>query len=389
MTISRRSFLTAAGVTALAPFAGAGAAQRGAVLDVKKLGAVGDGRTSDLAALRGVMREAAGQASGATIVFPPGEYYLGSASDALLIGATKLQNVKIVGDKATITCRSEKGVSSMFYLAGCRNVSIEGFTFRDQGFDREAPSLLGASGIRIATEGTVASEGIDIRNCTFESVLSGVVCRSADRQVRSRRITLTNLTVRRSYYGFGFEDNGDDVVARGLRCDDVRRSYFPYGVSNHDIELDTANNATGFTDVLIKCYHGDTLNLRVKVRCRGKRSGDAIVALDNQHEQGRGTIANISLDLDIDDADCRLDRIVLIRSLTPAAPGAPPVRTERQTSNRWDGIYIEGDVKLCDRTKLLDIATEGRTPGTLTLGPRFAQHPRLPREFPGFIVKKA
>jgi hypothetical protein len=115
----------------------------------------------------------------------------------------------------------------------------------------------------------------------------------------------------------------------------------------------------------------------------------AIVALDNQHEQGRGTISNVSLDLDIDDADCRLDRIVLIRSLTPAAPGAPPVRTERQTNNRWDGIYIEGDVKLCDRTKLLDIATEGRTPGTLTLGPRFAQHPRLPREFPGFIVKKA
>jgi hypothetical protein len=322
------------------------------------------------------------QRDGVTVLFPPGEYFLGAASDDLLLGATKLQNVKFVGPGATISCRSSKGSSSMLYLAGCRNVSVEGLAFLDHGFNRDVNSH-GAAAIRLGTEGPVGCENIDIRNCSFESVLSAVVCRSFDGPARSRKITLTDLSVRRSYYGFSFQDNGDEVIGRGLRCDDVKRSYFPFGISNHDIELDTSNNATGFTDVLIKCYHGDTTNIRAKVRCRGKRSGDAIVALDHQHEHGKGTMRNIAIDLDADDIDCRLATVFLIRSFTHKAS------VERQTGNRWDAITLDGDVRICDRTRLIDIVTEGRTPGTLTLGPRLSRNPRLPQRFPGFTVIKS
>jgi hypothetical protein len=160
----------------------------------------------------------------------------------------------------------------------------------------------------------------------------------------------------------------------------VKRSYFPYGITNHDIELDTSNNATGMTDVLIKCYHGDTSRIAVKVKCRRKRGGDAIVALDNQHEQGRGTIRDVDLRLDIDDVDCRLDTVVLIRSFSPAAV------YEKQTGNRWNGIAIDGNVRICDKTKLIDIATVGRTRGSLRIGAELAKHPKLPRSFPGFDV---
>jgi hypothetical protein len=212
---------------------------------------------------------------------------------------------------------------------------------------------------------------------TISTVGSSTVSRG-----KARGLKLTNLAVTRSYYGFNFADSGDDVIGRGLTCDDVQRSYFPYGVSNHDIELDTRNNATGFTDVLIKCYNKDTSNLRVKVKCRQKRSGDAIVALDHEHVTGRGTIRNISLDLDIDDADCRLNAAILIRSFDPNH------RQESSTTNRWDDITFDGDIRICSRTKLFEIASIGRQPGKLHIGPRLAANPRLPVTYPGFQVER-
>ena len=299
----------------------------------------------------------------------------------MLLPAAGLRNVRFVGERATLSCRSVNGQSSMLQLAGCRDVVVEGLRFRDYGLNRNV-EWLGAAGIRLANDGVIGCENIHIRDCAFDSVLTAVVCRRDEERPRTRchGIALTNLSVTRSYYGFSFQDNGDNVMARGLRCTDVKRSYFPYGISDHDIELDTSNNATGFTDVLIKCYHGDTARISAKVRCRGKRGGDAIVALDHQHERGRGTIRDIDVKLDVDDVDCRLDTVVLIRSFDPRAS------YERKTGNRWDEIAIDGEVRICDKTKLLDIATVGAVPGTLRIGKTLARNPRLPRDFPGFRV---
>jgi hypothetical protein len=258
-------------------------------------------------------------------------------------------------------------------------VRLEGLAFRDYGLDREV-NWLGAAAIRLCNDGDLATEDVEIAGCTFESVLSATVCRSFDGRAGCRGLTLTDLVVRRSYYGFSFQDAGDDVVGRGLRCEDVKRSYFPYGVSNHQIELDTSANASGFTDVLIKCYRKDTSSLKVDVRCRGKRTGDAIVALDHQHEFGQGAMRDIQVNVDVEDADCRLDTVLLIRSFDPRS------RVERQTGNRWDNITLDGNVNVCDRTKVLDIVSVSRTPGRLRIGPRLLLHPRLPKTLPGFVV---
>ena len=368
-------------IAALPAAAGAMAASppKSETIDVKALGAFGDGKRPDLTQVREALRRAGEAINGATVFFPPGEYYLGTADDAVLLAARELRDVRLVGNKATLTCRSFSGQSTMLEIAGCRNLTVEGLTFRDHGLNRNV-NWLGAAAIRLANLQRTGCEGIEIRDCTFDSVLAAVVCRRSEDSLRTRtrNIKLTNLTVRRSYYGFSFQDNGDNVVGRGLRCDDVKRSYFPFGVTNHDIELDTANNATGFTDVLIKCYHGDTTRIKAAIKCRGKRSGDAIVALDHQHEQGRGTMRDIDLKLDVDDVDCRLDTVVLIRSFDPRAS------YEKTTANRWDEIAIDGEVRICDKTKLLDIATVAAVPGTLRIGKTLARNPRLPRSFPGF-----
>ena len=381
-TLTRRRFI---GALAAAVPAIAGAATRSStpskVIDVRTLGAFGDGKLPDARQIREALRLARETVGGATVFFPPGDYFLGAADDAVLLDLEGARDVRIAGERATLTCRSVNGQSTMLNLAGCRNITIEGLAFRDRGLNREI-NWLGAAAIRLSNGERSGCENIVINNCTFDSVLAAVVCRRTenDLRVRTRNIRLSDLTVRRSYYGFSFQDNGDDVVGRRLRCDDVKRSYFPFGVANHDIELETINNATGFTDVLIKCYNGDTSRLSVKVKCRGKRGGDAIVALDHQHQQGRGTMRQIDIQLDVDDVDCKLDSVVLIRSFDPKA------KYEKQTQNRWEDIALDGDVRICGETKLIDIATVGATPGRLRIGGRLAKNPRLPRSFPGFQV---
>jgi hypothetical protein len=379
--VKRRRVLAAA--LALPVAAIARAASPSSTIDVKRLGAYGDGRRSDLAVVREAMRLAA-ERRGSTVLFPRGEYFLGTANDSILVGAERLRDVRIVGEGATIACRSVNGSSTMLELTGCRNVTVEGLAFRDDGLKREI-NWLGAAAIRLSNADSAGCEELTIAHCTFDSVLSALVCRRTEGNLglRTRGLQLTDLTVRRSYYGLSFQDNGDDLVARRIRCDDVKRSYFPFGVSNHDVELDTANNATGFTDVLIKCYNRDTVGIRARVRCRGKRGGDAIVALDQQHERGRGTIRGIDLALDVDDVDCKLDTVVLIRSLDREG------RQEKQTTNRWDDIALDGNVRICDKTKLIDIPTVAAAPGTLRIGGTLARNPRLPASFPGFRVIKS
>jgi hypothetical protein len=377
--LSRRRFIVASATVASAVSLRPARAQSKPTIDVKKLGAFGDGKLPDLRQLRRAVELAAEHVGGATIYFPPGEYYMGAADGSELLQITNLQNVRFVGERATVSCKTVNGTPAMFVLAACRNITIEGLTFRDYGLKREQRT--GAHAISFVNNGSPRGpENTVIKDCRFESVLSGVVADNEGGRPggRTRGITLSNISVARSYYGFNFADNADDVTGRDLRCDDVHRSYFPYGVSNHDIELDTRNNASGFTDVLIKTYKRDTYGLKVKVKCRTKRSGDAIVALDNQHEKGQGTIRNLKLELDIDDVDCALNTAILIRSFDPRA------RPETTTTNRWDDINIDGDIRICEKTKLIEIATVARTTGKLHIGSRLSKNPRLPRSFPGF-----
>ena len=352
-------------------------------INVKDLGAFGTGKLPDLTQLRAAIQEAGERAAGATIFFPKGDYFLGAADETTLLPASNLQNVRFVGEQATISCRSVNGLSNMFLFSGCRNVSMEGFTFRDTGFNQKVNDL-GAVAIRLAAEGSAGCENFSLSDCRFESVYAGLICREPEQKAtRTRGIRLTNVSIRHAVYGLNFQHDGDDVVARGLRCDNIKRSYFPYGIAKHDIELESINNATGFTDVLISCYRRDTTDIRVKLKCRAKRGGDAIVYLDHQYDALNKVIRNIVLDLDIDDVDCRLDAAISFRALDEKR------NIERLTNRQWQDIRIDGDIRICPETKLFDFPSVSRTPGRLFIGPRLARNPRLPRTFPGFNAEVA
>src|SRR5688572_20846949 len=121
MTLTRRQF-----ITALASVVGGAAlprarAQTKPTIDVKKLGAFGDGKLPDLRQLRRAIEMAGEHPAGATIYFPPGEYYLGVVDRTDLLVANDLQNVRFVGERATISCKTLSGDPCILALAGTRN----------------------------------------------------------------------------------------------------------------------------------------------------------------------------------------------------------------------------------------------------------------------------
>ena len=350
-------------------------------INVKDFGAFGNGKLPDVQQVRAAFEKAAQHTAGAVVLFPPGEYFLGTADEAYLAEAKRLQNVRVIGERATITCRSVGGASSMFIFEGCRNVTIEGLTFRDHGLIRGDIGTRGAAAIRLANDEGTPCEDIEIRDCTFDSVMSAFVCRETKKNVRSRGIKMSNLAINRSYYGLSFQHNGDDVVARGIRCSDVKRSYFPYGIDKHDIELEATSNATGFTDALIKCYQRDTSNIHLKLKSRGKRGGDCIVNFDHFNEVPNLSLRNIRVELDVDDVDCQLDSAIMFRVHDRNN------NVERQSSRRWEAISIDGNVRICEKTRLLEFRGASRIPGTIIIGSRLARHPKLPKSFPGFSVQ--
>src|SRR3954471_10776224 len=137
MTTTRRSFLSTLAAGAAAAVAPRARAQTRPTIDVKKLGAVGNGKLSDLRQIRRACELALEHPSGATIYFPPGEYYLGTADGADLVRIAKLKNVRFVGERATLSCRSAGTTPTMFMLTSTSNVTIEGLAFRDSGADLE------------------------------------------------------------------------------------------------------------------------------------------------------------------------------------------------------------------------------------------------------------
>lgn len=358
--MQRRQFIswTAVALSALFRNSTPAAAASDNVIDVKEMGAIADGIAND----RAVVARAIQQASpdGGTVYFPPGEYFLGDlARGDIALSLTKAERVSFVGRNALLSCRSVSGTTAILMIDDSHDVVIDGLSFKDRGFNR-AIDWQGAVAVSLGSNTPFGTRNVVVRDSQFESVLSAVQCRGGKGRVKG--IELTNLTVVASYYGFNFQNNGDNVVGRGLLCRDVKRSYFPYGVRNHDVEIVTTDNKTGFTDILVKCYTLPTTDLRIKARSIRKGAG-TIVELDNHHESGSGLIRNILIDLDVTDTDCMLHSIVGLRSFTPD----PDRQVETETRSRWEDITLLGNLNVCGPGKILAVGSNPALPATIYL----------------------
>lgn len=335
-------------------------------VNVRDVGARGDGRNDDLAALRTALAQAIAQ-PGSDLLLPAGEYWLGeTANPEALLAVDGATDLGIIGDGAVLRARTLNGITSFFFFTGSRRVFISGLSFRDDGLDR-AITWQGGSAIYISGDGGGCAE-FTVRQCRFESVLAALTVAGTERPVSD--IVLDDLVVRRSYYGLNFQNNGDRVRATNLVFDDLRRAYFPYGVDDHDIAFTSRNNATGSTDLLIKCYSRPTTNLRIAGSVTGKRGGESMVSFEHEHRSGEGVIAGVNLRLDVADADCALENLFVFRSY------APNGTLESNTRSVWRDIRIDGTFGYCDaRTAFLTAPSAPAERATVRFGasvdPRF------------------
>ena len=328
--------------------------------NVRDFGARADSATVDADAIQRTL-DAARQQSGADVLFPAGEYWLGNIAADALLTLSNAEDLNLVGEGATLRCRTTSGIAQILLVAGCRKLAISGLRFIDDGLNRQI-TWQGAVAIHISGDGGVDSSLVTVANCTFDSVLSALTVGGGTGRVRG--ITLSNLDVRGAYYGLNFQNNGDNVIGRDLRFSDVRRSYFPYGVDDHDIAFTSERNRTGSTDILIKCYSLPTTNIVVNATSRGKRQGDAIVAFEQQHQTGQGLISGVKVNLQVSDAQCALRSIFLFVS------GAPDGSVQDRTTCVWRDITLDGQSMFCEAaTKFIELKSSPEQVATVTLGP--------------------
>ena len=138
--MSRRRFIAATAALAAQALVRPARAQSRPTIDVKKLGATGNGKTSDRAAVRRALEQAANERAGATIYFPPGDYYLGPVDDEDLLVLRNRENIRLVGERATLSCTTYSGRPGLLVIAGSRNITVEGLAFHDRGLDRDKPT---------------------------------------------------------------------------------------------------------------------------------------------------------------------------------------------------------------------------------------------------------
>lgn len=73
-------------------------------------------------------------------------------------------------------------------------------------------------------------------------------------QEQAHNFSVINADLQHVFYGLNFQMSGDNFFARGVKCTDCGRIYFPANVSNHDVEVIKNGGGSGFVSAILKAY---------------------------------------------------------------------------------------------------------------------------------------
>lgn len=359
---------------------------------VASYGAMGDGVTNDASAIQDAITDAV-TAGGGVIYFPKGTYNLGNRSAAEAIFSLNTpQGIHFVGDRALLVLNTaDDSQPQIFNLTNPSNVSFSGLRFQDTGLDLSI-NWHGCRCIVLTGSGSSGTySNISVRDCVADDVVTFFECSGAV-NARINNIHLDNCIVRDSYYGLSFQNQGDGVRATGIRCENVRRAYFPYGVVDHDVDVSVYHNGTALGSngvVPILSHTRNTSNIRVRLSVFGDVSqyGTA-VALEHQPSvTGAGRIQDVEIDLHID------PNVTSPNTMTPirfSSYTAALVEETSTTDNLWDRIFLKGDFGSFSDSTPINFRVRQNAEGRLYLAPSIyaSSNKNLPH-YPGFVVRTA
>jgi hypothetical protein len=223
-----------------------------------------------------------------------------SAPESLFV-LRDLHGAELRGNGARLICETLRGQTQMFLVQRCSDLRITGF----EGFDRGADLNVEWKGMHFiyleTTAGPIAR--ITIENVAVNQAVSLLTCAGQVDSARASGIRFKDLVARNCYYGLSFQENGDDVVGN-LTSTNCRRTYFPYGVRRHTVELDISHDGRGpgaDACILIKRYARDTGDIAVRARFHGVLEWSNLVNLSQEPPVGQtGVIENVTVQLAVD-----------------------------------------------------------------------------------------
>lgn len=266
----------------------------GSTFDVTLFGADPTSAADSTAAIVRAAR-ALQQAGGGTLLFPRGLYRVFSR-DAVratpkhaLANFSDLTGVNVVGEDAMLSVDWPFALGDfvdIFAFTSCTDVRVEGLEgvvppYYPYSIDQD---MRGPRLVRLL--GACRNVAVDARLTRF---LAGVAVTapglSSD---EARTVGLhANLDLTECAYGLNCQFNGDGVTAR-ITADRIGRSYFVYGVRDHDVVIRSRNNNRD--DCVLSGYRGSSLeNVRIDYQNVGSTSAlpaAAGVALE-AHWEGR------------------------------------------------------------------------------------------------------
>ena len=310
---------------------------------VKRYGAVGDGLTNDRLAIQNAF--AAGIAGDGPVVFDNGATYaLGpSASGESIITLTAPTNLTVYGNHATLVANTTTFGSQprILNIVDPQDISIYDLNGTDSGANISV-DWQGAWLFWFNTGGTSGQCGDILLSDCAGTNLVGFVGFFGPGGKRIRDISIISGSAKNCYYGLSCQENGDAIFA-DIRTWNCRRSYFPYGITGHTVNLDIFNDSTALgaaTCCLIKRYQFDTKNIKLRASFSGSIVHSSLVALEHQPTGSVGAMEDIQLEVNVCNILPAHNNSNAVRFTSLLTSGVEETVT---TLNTWTNIGIGGN----------------------------------------------
>lgn len=297
---------------------------------------------SDLETLEAAFDAWVNQGGGLLVAGAGRSYDLGTVSlgSTPILTVTGLRNAVLDWNGATVTLETTASVVAIgIEFADVQDLSIRNVGTTDTGFDIDQ-TWRGAFAFSFNGQ-SYPSDNISFENFRAESMLGPCLFYGDSHRISGVSFG-SNCRFKSCYYGPSFQENGDDVSG-AFATENVRRAYFAYGVSNHDLSISAYDDGDGPATecaFLIKRYQRDTSGIKLNIALSGSLDKyTELVNLEHQPTSGSGYIGEITLNLQLSrpiEDSAGIPRLVL-RSYTGG------VQDFGAITNEWGPISLDGN----------------------------------------------